>query len=78
MKQLPKDDAKFANEQPYSLQLEKALQRAPAPAPLPDVFGARATVIGNFGKGPGELPATRLPPVVLQMALATSRRQRLM
>ena len=62
MKQLLKDDARFANEQPYSLQLEKALQRSPTPAPLPDSFGARATVIGNFGKGPGRLPAARLPP----------------
>lgn len=50
MKQLPKDDARFTNEQPYSLQLEKALQRAPAPAPLPDVFGARATVLVILAK----------------------------
>ncbi len=78
MKQLLKDDARFADEQPYPLQLEKALQRSPAPTPLPDGFGARATVIGDFGKGPGGLPSTRLSPVILQMALATGRRQRLM
>jgi len=78
MKQLLKDNARFANEQPYSLQLEKALQRASAPAPLPDHFGARVVVIGDFGKGPGGLPATRPSPVILQMALATSRRQPMM
>ena len=78
MKQLLKDDARFANEQPSSLQLEKALQRASAPAPLPDHFGARFVVIGDSCKGPGRLPAARLSPVILQVALVTSRHQRLM
>ena len=78
MKQPLKDDARFANEQPYSHQLEKAFQRSPAPTSLPGGFSARITVIGDFGKGPGGLPATRLSPVIVQMAMATSRRQRLM
>ena len=75
MKQLLKDNARFANEQPYSLQLEKALQRASPPAPLPDHFGARVVVIGDSGKGLRRLPAARLYPVILQMASATSHRQ---
>ena len=78
MKQLLKDDARFANEQPSSLQLKKALQRASAPAPLPDHFGPRVVVIGDSGKGPGRLPAVPLSPVILQVAMATSRHQRLM
>lgn len=59
------DNKRFANEHSHPLQPQKALQRTPAPAPLPDSFGYRTAVVGDSGKSPGGLPAARLPTVIL-------------